>query len=118
MNIDILAKSYAEYMTSFPFDVGQATKNGLGSLIKANSAKKARLQAVKYNSKSASNGTLMKIAPLAVWTSTLTDIEDIKEAVTKDVSLMHPHPFVHECILVYCVAIQYLLNHPNEDKRG
>lgn len=51
----------------------------------------------------------MRITPLAVWLSDITDIKQIKKAVVADVELTHPDKLVHDAIFIYCIAIRYLL---------
>lgn len=54
---------------------------------------------------------------MAVFTSALSP-EDAREIISAEVSLSHPHKAVQDCIFLYEIAIHYLLNNPNEKKRG
>jgi len=44
------------------------------------------------NYESMSNGSLMKITPLAVWGANLKDLQDVKDMVVADVEFLHPNP--------------------------
>ena len=53
---------------------------------------------------------------MAVFTSSVTNDDDIKNAILADVEMTHPNPLVKEAIWIYQCSIHYLLNnltHPN-----
>jgi len=52
-----------------------------------------------------SNGALMRITPLAVWASGLTEAKDLKDAVVADTEFTHPNPLAQEAIFIYCASI-------------
>ena len=70
-----LALYYGKWIDAGPFDVGETTVNGLGPLTKCFSSPNPSLshEAAKTGpgQKSMSNGSLMKITPLAVWSRNL-----------------------------------------------
>jgi ADP-ribosyl-[dinitrogen reductase] hydrolase len=64
--------------------------------------------AAKVNRDSLSNGCLMRITPLAVWTHRLSDA-DLDKAVRIDAGLTHPHETAQQVCVCYCIAIKHLL---------
>jgi ADP-ribosylglycohydrolase len=60
----------------------------------------------------------MRITPLAVWISKLNSPEEIYKAVEADVTFTHPNKLVIDSCFLYCVAINYLINFPEENDRG
>ena len=70
------------------------------------------------NSSTLTNGALIRIMPLAVWTSTLETSEEVKKAVISDVELTHAHPVVQELVFVYCDTIRFLLCNYNDEDRA
>jgi len=47
----------------------------------------------------------MRITPLAVWLSNITDMKEIKKVIVADVELTHPNKLVHDAIFIYCITI-------------
>lgn len=39
-----------------------------------------------------------------------TQYENLKDFIISDVSLTHPNPTVHRCVLTYTIAIHSLIN--------
>ena len=56
----------------------------------------------------------MRITPLAVWTSSLSTLEEVRTAVVNDVEFTHPNVLVHDAVFIYCKAIHYLLLNPSD----
>ena len=52
----------------------------------------------------------MRITPMAVFLTKIEDIENVKNAVSADISMTHPSPVVHNAALLYCLAIRHLIN--------
>lgn len=69
--MDRVAKYYAQWMKSNPFDIGITTENALYGLMHQPKAVVAYKAAFMENQTSMSNGSLMRITPLAVYTSKL-----------------------------------------------
>lgn len=79
---------------SNPFDIGQATTNGL-SPLEHNPTLQASYQAgQRENLQTKSNGSLMRMTPMAIWTSNLNKISEVKKAVYTDVEFIHHNPLV------------------------
>ena len=47
----------------------------------------------------------MRITPMAVWCSNLSDPKDVKAAVVSDVEFTHPNILNQEAIFIYVAAI-------------
>jgi ADP-ribosylglycohydrolase len=65
------------------------------------------------NNTSQSNGSLMRISPLAVYVSNIKSNEVIEEVVRAEVSLTHGNPIVQLSAVAYCLAIRDLINGKN-----
>jgi hypothetical protein len=55
---------------------------------------------------------------MVVFTSSLINDEDIKNAVLADVKMTHPNILVKETILTYTIAIHYILKNPTDPNRA
>ena len=71
----------------------------------------------EFNQESASNGSLMRATPMAVWGSGLS-VEDLQKASDADVSFTHSHVIVKRAVFAYNLGIKYLLNNPLEKDRA
>lgn len=60
----------------------------------------------------------MRITPMAVWTSKMTNKLEIAKAVFTDVEFIHHNQLVKEACLCYCLSIHYLLNNPTDKDRA
>ena len=118
LNADTIAKWYAVWMRSDPYDIGTTTIGGLSPLVQTSETPKAwmsQVAATAKNQASSSNGSMMRCTPMAVWTSSLAEqASQVEKAVSTDVSFTHPMKQVHGAILVYQSAIHVLLNNPND----
>ena len=110
-----ICKNYGLWYADGPFDIGMTTKSAL-KYIKLEDPKpsQAREAALRWNAKSLSNGSLMRITPLAVWGQNLSD-EDLSKAAKEDTTLVHSNPLMSEMISIYCIAIKILIQ--NCDKK-
>lgn len=118
LNTDIIAKWYKNWLESNPFDIANSTYSTLTPLLKNPYAQAAKLLAAKHNINSLSNASLMKLAPLAVWTSSLSSVEELKTAVVADVEFTHSNKLVQLICYVYCASINFLLNNPLDPDRA
>ena len=79
----------------------------------------AKMKALIENSGSQSNGALMRVTPLAVWSSGFFDHpKELYKAVKNDVEFTHSNILVLEATFIYSAAIQYLLLHPEDPNRA
>lgn len=60
----------------------------------------------------------MRITPLTVWLSQLTDQQEMKKAIVTDVQFTHPNQLVHQAVFLYSSAISVLLQNPNDPERA
>ena len=61
--------------------------------------------AIKYNSESLSNGSLMRCSPLAVWLSCINNDELYYKIIKTEVTFTHPNIIVINSVFLYCKAI-------------
>ena len=87
MNVEAIAKMYASWVKSNPFDIGNTTRGTIGKLVDPNAtAKTAVLNSQGGNFKdSTSNGSCMRVTPLAVWAAGISNPEVHKKVISADV---------------------------------
>jgi ADP-ribosylglycohydrolase len=110
---------YKKWIEDGPFDIGGTTMNGLGPLADyPMPCPAASIDAARYGpgATSLSNGSLMRITPLAVWAQNLS-LEEMRECVVKDVSLMHSKSEMWDLCTAYCLAIKVLIKNAGETGR-
>ena len=74
-----------------------------------------RQRASKFNTKSLSNGCLMRITPLIFWARDLKE-ECFAKVIREDVILTHSNVVAQEATIVYSIAIKHLINSPGDRK--
>jgi ADP-ribosylglycohydrolase len=104
-DVDNIATQYIEWMHSGPFDRGLTISN---ALLDATSAEDCYKNA-RRNVYSESNGGLMRITPLAVFCSTITDDTLVKNIVKAEQSLTHSNTTVQDAAVAYVLAIGRLI---------
>ena len=68
------------------------------------------------NSRSMSNGSLMKMTPMAVWCQNMSD-NHLRYAVEQDVELIHSNFDMNAVVISYCIAIKTLIvDHDKADR--
>lgn len=104
-----VASMYSKWYYSGPFDIGMTCSRAFCVKNKDNiSEEMMRCALNSYVSEA--NGSLMRIAPLAVWAH--SEPEYVYTQYAKlDALLSHPNIVCQECNAVYIVAITYLLKH-------
>ena len=113
-----LAIYYGMWYSSKPFDIGYTTQQAFHPL-KMIAKPQSAINASKFlNQESQSNGSLMRITPLAVWLSKVTNPQEIKKVVVADVSMTHPNKLVHDCVFIYCMTIRFLLKYRSNKDRA
>lgn len=118
LNTDLIAKWYKNWLDSKPFDIANTTYDALRPLLQEPYAYAAKSTAAKLNMNSLSNAAMMKLAPLAVWTSSLSSVEALKKAIIADVEFTHSNELVQLMCYVYCASINLLLNNPTDPNRA
>jgi ADP-ribosyl-[dinitrogen reductase] hydrolase len=107
-DMEAVARSYADWYASGPFDVGSTTRAALSSAaaaarVNAGVAAAAREAA---NRNSQANGALMRISPLGIFGSQLAQA-DVAAFARCDASLTHPHPVCQDSNVVYAASIAF-----------
>lgn len=138
INADFIAFRYRDWFRSDPFDIGITIKNSIKSLnIKTRNltenlelinvetrAKLVKKAAIRQNSHSKSNGCMMRLSFINVWSAGLAssleekDFEQLKKAIKCDVEFTHPEKLSQHACVLFSAAISILLNHPTEKDKG
>jgi ADP-ribosylglycohydrolase/fructose-1,6-bisphosphatase/inositol monophosphatase family enzyme len=84
-------QAYREWLASSPFDVGRTTRAALSGAPLADSQ---------------ANGSLMRIAPLAVYAHALSP-KDCAALARADSHLTHPHPVCGDAVAAFTVAVAH-----------
>ncbi len=87
--MDRIAEQYCKWIKSGPFDIGITTRQALEPLVRNNKAETAYMWAARKNQTSMSNGALMRITPMAIYTLNLQP-ENARQLIDGDVALTHP----------------------------
>ena len=115
-SIEKVALEYLAWYRSSPFDIGNATTNGLSGGLAAAPGRVHegmwRAAAAK-NADSKANGALMRATPLGIWGGRVTE-EDLAAAASADSALTHPNPTCRHASAVYCIAIRHLVRIPGD----
>ena len=124
-SLEQIAQSYAAWIRSRPFDIGNTTILGLGAFETAPG--RARVGDEGYATvmtdaasqlcmQSKSNGSLMRATPLAIWGHRF-DANALADFARQDSSLSHPNPSCWQAMACYVIAIGHLFNHLG-DRQG
>lgn len=70
-------------------------------------------RSLRWNGESKANGTLMRVAPLAVWGRQLP-AETLADYARLDASLSHPNPACGDASAVYAIALASLVARPGD----
>lgn len=123
-DLEAIARSYARWIESEPFDIGITTSSSLGSYAssqwqdvwrKEGYAAVMQRAAATYCMESKANGSLMRAAPLGVWGYRLED-EELARYAMLDSQLSHPNLCCGYAVACYAIAIATLMQHPGERK--
>ena len=60
----------------------------------------------RKNRKSTSSESLLRLLPLAIWTSTVKNPFQVKKAITAEASFVHQNKLVHSAIFIYFMVKQ------------
>lgn len=124
---DRVAYEYVEWFRSRPFDIGgtcaRAFQNPWLSYPTLPIGQAMMNKAHTSSMASEANGALMRCVPLAIWASNHqineTDwmahwVHEVIRLAKCDAALSHPSPVCQDCNALYCVAIAYLIRHPQD----
>jgi ADP-ribosylglycohydrolase len=115
-DIETIARAYARWIDSGPFDVGATTRDSFGSVRAAadgGCALAMKEAASRSSMGSKANGSLMRIAPLALWGHRLSDDELARYAM-EDSLLSHPNETWCHAVASYVIAVAALLQKPGD----
>lgn len=128
-DLETIAREYAEWVRSNPYDIGNTTRLGLGAFqdrqwraicetegyaVGMSQAAAAQCMGSK------SNGSLMRATPLGVWGHRLPAAA-LADYARQDSQLSHPNPSCWQAVAAYAIAIAHLINHRDEqggDRQG
>ncbi len=120
LDMDKIGGMYHKWLLSRPFDIGITTrtafKNAQSAQNTNNHADIIR-ESSSQSQNSQSNGGLMRITPLCIWTSKLSK-EDLIKAVREDTRLTHPNRTAQNVSIAYVYTINHLLNYPGESEKA
>ena len=118
MSTSKIVEYYSQWVRSNPFGtLDPAAKAALDPLRRKATPYTAKLSALRNNAQSQSCGALARVAPLAIWTSSLKSPELIYKAIKADVELTHSNRIVQDSVFIYTMAIRYLLHEPEDCAR-
>lgn len=116
-----IARSYAKWVESKPFDMGLTTSRSLGCFDPSPTWRQIcqtegyavgmSQAAAKFCLDSKANGSLMRIAPLGIWGHRWED-EELARFAREDSTLSHPNPSCCDAVACYTIAIASLIRQP------
>lgn len=112
-DLEKIARSYAKWVESRPFDMGFTTSYSLGSFRDLDVSQSGYGAVMKQSASklcmgSKANGSLMRISPLGIWGSNLKPTE-IADFAIQDTSLSHPNNSCGYAVACYSIAIATLI---------
>ena len=106
---------YKKWYASKPFGIKQTIQEVMKYHVKGLQP----YQAASTMKHSVSNSSLMRIMPLAVWSSTLFEQPiEVYDALIADSELTHANRLVTSAIFIYGIAVNYLLNFVDDPNRA
>ena len=112
LDMDAIAGYYRSWMETSPFDIGTTTRQALEPLMEGNdTADVCIASAESSNGTSQSNGSLMRLTPLAVWAHRLSPAQ-IAKAARIEASMTHSNPTIQHANACYVLAISHLIRDP------
>lgn len=110
-----VARQYADWMSSKPFDCGGTcgAAFGVSPDVNGDYARLMMASAAQYSVGSEANGSLMRIVPLALWSAGEPE-DTIASLARAEALLSHPSDVCQDCNAVYCLLIDHLLRFPSD----
>ena len=103
-----VALKYIEWYNSQPVDIGTTISKSLFAQKPSFNYRDMMNNSKALNGNSLSNGVLMRITPIALYSLKIKD-KELKMIVLKECNLTHPNPIVKDSAYIYCLAIKYIL---------
>jgi ADP-ribosylglycohydrolase len=107
---EAVARAYAAWYASAPFDIGGTTRTALSAAAAAGrtGADMASAARKAANRSSQANGALMRISPLGIFGVRLVPTE-LAACARMDAALSHPHPVCQDSNVVYVAAVAFAI---------
>ncbi|MDJ0649449.1 MAG: ADP-ribosylglycohydrolase family protein [Xenococcaceae cyanobacterium MO_188.B19] len=117
-DLEKIARSYAKWVESSPFDMGFTTSYSLGSYRNIDVSQESYAAVMKKSASklcigSKANGSLMRNTPLGIWGHNL-DASEIADFAIQDTSLSHPNNSCGYAVACYSIAIATLIKQPGK----
>jgi len=103
-----VAKRYIDWYQTRPVDIGRSTKASLHTREIAIDNEDMIKNSLEMNITSLSNGCLMRISPLGLFSSKFT-LEDTKSLINKECDLTHPNTICKDACYCYSLTIKFIL---------
>lgn len=113
--IEAVAKKYAEWCRSNPYDIGNTCSLAFSISPDASGGYAGAMTktAAMGSMASEANGALMRVLPIALW-GYRQPPETITALARRDATLSHPSQVCQDCNAIYCQLIVYLIHHPGD----
>ena len=112
---DQVALNYIKWYNTNPIDIGNTVKKSLHTRKRASNASDMIQNSKDMNSTSLSNGSLMRIMPVALFCVNKPD-KLLKKLVKQECILTHPNKYVRDFTYIYCLAVKYsILEYDKKD---
>ena len=102
---DKVALNYIKWYNTDPVDIGNTVKKSLHTRKRASNAYDMIQNSKDMNSSSLSNGSLMRIIPIALFCVNKTD-KILKKLVKQECILTHPNKTIRDFVYIYCLAVK------------
>lgn len=126
-DIECVAKQYALWIESHPFDIGNTTHASLGCFVydehwrgiceKEGYAAGMTLAAAQRCANSKANGSLMRATPLGIWGHRFADT-DLARFARQDSALSHSNQSCQDAVACYVIAIANLMRTPEDRQKA
>lgn len=121
---ETIAKNYADWIGSRPFDVGNTTRQSIGCFLDAEwqvvcpkeGYAAGMAKAANFSCRdSKANGSLMRATPIGLWGHRMKT-NDLALIAKVDSRLSHPNKSCRDAVACYAIAIAHLMNHLGDRK--
>ena len=110
-----IAKEYIKWFDTKPIDIGKTISRAIFTRKKSKNKRDMVEISQDLNYSSLSNGTLMRISPLALLSSKIS-LKKLEKIVYKECELTHPNPLIKEVSWLYVLAmVQCFKNKTKEE---
>lgn len=114
-NQEHVALNYIKWYNTNPVDIGNTVKKSLHTRRRASNHLDMIQNSKDMNSSSLSNGSMMRIMPIALFCVNKTD-KILKKLVKQECILTHPNKIIRDFTYIYCLAVKYsILEYKKED---